>query len=124
MNGDSTPPDDDDICAICMDSANTSKSILLDCGHRFHKSCLYEWNRTQLKGKSLNLFTPLKENRNDGISMLIHLDGTGLIKCARCRTEYTMIRTTDAAGDIIPKKVLAKIKCAELYGESTCSIYH
>ena len=38
MNGDATPPDDD-ICAICMDNANTSKSIILDCGYKFHKSC-------------------------------------------------------------------------------------
>ena len=105
MNGDSNPPDDvDEICAICMDSANTSKSIILDCGHRFHKSCLYEWNSTQLKGKSLNLFTPLKENRDGGISILIHLDGTRLIKCACCRSEYTIIGAADADGDIIPKK--------------------
>jgi len=115
---DSNPPNEaDEICAICMDSANTSKSIILDCGHRFHKSCLYEWNSTQLKGKPLNLFTPLKENHNNGISMLIHLDGTGLINFVCCRTEYIMIGTTDVDGDIIPKKVLAKIKFAELYGE-------
>ena len=49
--------------------------------------------------------------------MLIHLDGAGLITCACCRAEYTIIGAADADGDIIPKKLLAKIKFAELNGE-------
>ena len=106
----------EDVCAICMDCIDTSKSITVDCGHKFHKSCLFEWSSTQLQGKSLNLFMPLKRKPDESVPILIHLDDTGLIKCACCRTEYTLIGTTDDDGDVIPKRVLAKIRFAEFNG--------
>ena len=107
-------------CAICMENINTHKSITLECGHTFHKTCLNDWNVAQLDGKPVSIITPLNTilKPDDPIVMTIHLNGTGLTKCACCRTEHTMIGDVDADGDLIPKKVLGKIRFAQFNGET------
>ena len=116
---DAAPTQEVEECAICMEGINTSKSITLDCGHTFHKSCLNDWNIAQLDGKPVNLITPLntRSKPNEPIVMNIHLNDTGLTKCACCRAEYAMIGGVDAHGKIVPKKILGKIRFAEFNGE-------
>ena len=106
-------------CPICLECVDTSKAITLQCGHKFHKDCLYKWDRAQLEGKALTVVAPLNDLRNhpnDTIHMLVHLDESGVILCPCCRTEYIITGSTDNDGDIIPKKILGRIYFAEIDG--------
>ena len=59
-------------CNICYEPFNKSKQkeIILQCGHRFHKSCCKNWEEQQIK----QYYMPRR-----------------IYKCAICRTEYHTI---------------------------------
>ena len=106
-------------CAICMEGINPNKSITLDCGHTFHKTCLNDWNIAQLDGKHVSIITPLNSisKPNEPVIMTVNLNSAGITRCACCRTEYTILGGVDSRGNIVPKKILGKIQFAEIDGE-------
>jgi hypothetical protein len=35
--------DDDDLCPICSEYIDSNNEVILDCNHKFHKTCICEW---------------------------------------------------------------------------------
>lgn len=94
-------------------------TMKLECGHTFHKHCIMDWfgaqMRNRLNGEPLNLLTPLPPPKNGGIPVLVHLEDDGVSNCACCRSEYTFAgKSVD--GEIVPQKIIAKVRFAVLNG--------
>ena len=111
---------DDNKCCICMLCMDETDIMTLECGHSFHKECANEWFGTQIRNKvednGLNLMTPLPQLPNGDIGVIVHLEDNGIITCACCRTEYTILGHKVGIGELIPQKIIAKVRFAEVNG--------
>ena len=41
-------------CTICLESVDDPKTLMLQCGHRFHRPCLSKWLHTTLRMQGLD----------------------------------------------------------------------
>jgi hypothetical protein len=104
-------------CSICLEEINDDKLVILKCKHKFHKTCLNEWNLSQLKNSEIHIVAPLtdlKKDVNAKMNMLVHLDGGGVVSCPCCRVEYTILEESDEEGYVKQKKILGKVRFSEI----------
>ena len=74
----------------------TARDLLrLDCGHRFHTTCVDEWHETQIRrqadGQGVRFICLGQgEDNSTKFPFLVHArETTGIMTCAACRAECT-----------------------------------
>ena len=55
-------------CAVCLEDLGSRNTTTLDCGHSFHYTCIFRWNRTH------NNCPCCRQNINTDNSMVRHLN--------------------------------------------------